>query len=453
MPELQFKKPVNWTIEEGQQWAVVGANGAGKTLLANILTRKTALRGGSVVWNGNASIRQISFHDIYSLTDCRNAYYQQRWHAAETDGIPTAMELLGASFGDDAQALLSMFGLDDVLTKRIIALSGGELRKFLIVKALLARPRVLIIDNPFIGLDASSRQILTETLQQTATLGNLQTVLLLPDAADIPPMVTHVLPMRNRECLAPQTRDTFMEEIHATDEYTTLQALHTKPAAAHRVTLRMEKVSVSYGQRTILHPLDWEVKNGEKWALLGKNGTGKSTLLSLVYADNPQAYAHTIYLFDRRRGTGESIWDIKQRIGFVSPEMHLYYHANVSARQIVASGFFDTIGLHRKCSAEQESAAMEWMDTFNIGHLKDRMFLTLSSGEQRLALLARSFVKNPDLLLLDEPLHGLDAARKRQATRIIEQFCALRGKTLIYVTHYPHELPECINHYLELRKE
>lgn len=170
----------------------------------------------------------------------------------------------------------------------------------------------------------------------------------------------------------------------------------------------MEHVSIKYGSRTILKELDWEVKNGEKWALFGPNGAGKSTLLSLIYADNPQSYANTLYLFDRKRGSGESIWDIKKRIGYVSPEMHLFYMENVPVLNIVGSGFFDSIGLFRKCTEQQQQVALAWMRVFGIEGLKERSFLTLSSGEQRLALLARAFVKDPDLIILDEPLHGLD---------------------------------------------
>ena len=244
------------------------------------------------------------------------------------------------------------------------------------------------------------------------------------------------------------------EGIHACEEVgkVRLPVDMNKIASLHEVTLRMEHVKIRYGSRTILKDLDWEIKNGEKWALFGPNGAGKSTLLSLVYADNPQSYANTLYLFDRKRGSGESIWDIKKRIGYVSPEMHLYYKENVPTLNIVGSGFFDSIGLFRKCNAEQETVALEWMKVFGIEHLKDRLFLTLSSGEQRLALLARAFVKDPDLIILDEPLHGLDVSNKKKAAAIIEQFCDRPGKTLIYVTHYPHELPACVDKRFELVK-
>ena len=472
LPELTFTEPVNWTIQAGEQWAVIGPNGAGKSLLIDLLQRKFALKAGEVNFasNGRVSdfVRCITFKDIYSLADCQNTYYQQRWHATENDEVPRAADLLGVTpeEGIKNEELIDLFGIRELLTKKIIYLSSGELRKFLIVRALLKHPRLLILDNPFIGLDAPSRALLVEMLQQMTQVHGVQVILLLSNPQDIPAMVNRVLPVVNRTLLPPMSREAFLADkvlIHRlfpTEGLTEEQPVEVsalpvdpeKQPATHTVTLRMEKVKVHYGSRTILQDIDWEIKNGEKWALFGPNGSGKSTLLSLVYADNPQSYANTLYLFDKKRGSGESIWDIKKRIGYVSPEMHLYYRQNVSTLKIVGSGFFDSIGLYQQCSEEQETLALAWMRLFGIDHLRDRMFQTLSSGEQRLVLLARAFVKDPDLIILDEPLHGLDVSHKKQAAAIIEQFCERPGKTLIYVTHYPHELPACVDHHFELVK-
>ena len=452
----RFAHPVNWTLEENQQWAVIGPTGAGKTLLADLILANHALREGTV--ERNAPIRRITFRDIYSLADCRNAYYQQRWHATETGDIPTAGALLPRLPATDATAALPvLFGLDGLLSAPVICLSGGELRKFLIMRALYTQPRVLIIDTPFIGLDAAARHMLEKTLRQMIQRQNLQIILIVADPADIPDIITHVWPVKDKHCLAPQTRAAFLQNTALlaqlfppeSHEQPVLPA-GNRPPATHALTLLMKNVTIRYGQRTILDKINWEIKNGEKWALTGNNGSGKSTLLSLVYADNPQAYANTIHLFDRKRGGGESIWDIKRRIGYISPEMHLYYNADIPVSRISASGFFDSVGLHRPCTPAQEAAAQEWLGVFGVGHLCDRCFHSLSSGEQRLVLLARTFIKDPDLLILDEPLHGLDCRHKQRVTRIIEHFCARPGKTLIYVTHYPHELPPCIDHVFPL---
>lgn len=463
LPELRLAEPLNWTIKEGQQWAVVGPNGAGKTLIADVMQRKFAFKEGEVLLGHEGricdSVKSIAFKDIYSLADCRNSYYQQRWHATETDEMPLVSEILEDYIAEeDFHEVLSLFGIEELLSKKLIYLSSGELRKLLIVRTLLKHPRILILDNPFIGLDTESRALLKEMLQQITRLKGIQVVLLLADPAEIPEMITHVFPVKERRCLPVCRREDFLKEtdlianLFPSNSVVELPFSTPKEAATHTVTFRMEKVSIRYGKRTILKDLDWEVKNGEKWALFGPNGAGKSTLLSLIYADNPQSYANTLYLFDCKRGSGESIWDIKKRIGYVSPEMHLYYMENVPTLRVVGSGFFDTIGLYQKCSEAQQEIALAWMRLLGIEGLKDRSFLTLSSGEQRLALLARLFVKDPDLIILDEPLHGLDVSNKERIASIIEQFCNRPGKTLIYVTHYPHELPTCVDKTFELVK-
>ena len=215
----------------------------------------------------------------------------------------------------------------------------------------------------------------------------------------------------------------------------------------------------------ILDALDWTVREGEHWALTGANGSGKSTLLSLICADNPRAYACDIELFGRPRGSGETIWDIKRNIGYVSPELHRAFQVDAPALDIVASGLFDTEGLFRHPSGEQYACARRWMAEFGIEDLAEKPFLRLSSGQQRLCLVARAllssgqqrlclvaraFVKDPRLYVLDEPLHGLDEPQRRRVKSLLDRFCGAPGKTLLMVTHYPEEYPACIDHSLTL---
>jgi molybdate transport system ATP-binding protein len=172
-----------------------------------------------------------------------------------------------------------------------------------------------------------------------------------------------------------------------------------------------------------------------------------------VCADNPQSYACDISLFGQKRGSGESIWDIKRHIGYVSPEMHRSYKQNIPAIEIVASGLKDTIGLYYKPSKEEKDKCIEWMNLFGIKKLADRKFHEISSGEQRLVLLARAFVKNPDLLILDEPLHGLDLCNRNMVKAIVDRYMIDNPEcTLIYVTHYENELPNCIDNSLYLNR-
>lgn len=460
---LAFTQPINWAVTNSQHWAIVGPNGAGKTLLIDILLGKHALKSGEIISKNNTSINTVvkcvAFRDIYSLVDIQNSYYQQRWNAGDEHEVPVVRDLFSKGEKEWVGMLIEAFKIEDLVEKPINLLSSGELRKTLIVRSLLSKPQILILDNPFIGLDAKSRTVLNDLLTRLSLLENLQIVLILSHPKDLPSIITHILPIKDKSVLPVISRDEFVNDLdlqqHLFNQENSTNISELLDNLADQLSfenaLLFKNIHIRYGTRTILKDLDWQVKRGEKWALLGENGSGKSTLLSLVSGDNPQAYANDITLFDRKRGSGESIWDIKKHIGYVSPEMHLYYQKNVRCVDVVGSGFFDTIGLYKKCSEAQEVIALEWMKIFGIDNIKDVSFLNISTGEQRLVLLARVFVKNPDLLILDEPLHGLDVANKHRIKKIIENFCT-DDKALIYVTHYEDEIPDVVTQRMVLTK-
>lgn len=467
-PLVRLARPVSLDFMDGEHIAIVGPNGAGKSLLVDMLTGKYPLLEGELSYDFSPSaskavydnIKYIAFRDTYGSADA-NYYYQQRWNAHDQDDAPVVRDLLG-TIKDDAlkQQLFDLFRIEPMLEKKIILLSSGELRKFQLTKTLLTSPRILIMDNPFIGLDAATRDLLFQLLDELTRLASLQIVLVLSMLDDIPSFITHVVPVSNRTVGTKMTREEYLKAFREQDTAQSFDELqqrilnypyeHANYDSAEVV--RLNKVSIRYGDRTILKDLDWTVMRGQKWALSGENGAGKSTLLSLVCADNPQSYACDISLFGRKRGSGESIWEIKKHIGYVSPEMHRAYLKNLPAIEIVASGLHDSIGLYKRPKEEQMSVCEWWMDIFGIAALKDRPFLQLSSGEQRLALLARAFVKDPELLILDEPLHGLDTYNRRRVKKVIEAFCQRRDKTLIMVTHYENELPATITHRLHLER-
>lgn len=467
-PLVRLARSVSLDFMDGEHIAIVGPNGAGKSLLVDTLTGKYPLLEGELSYDFSPSpskavydnIKYIAFRDTYGSADA-NYYYQQRWNAHDQDDAPVVRDLLG-TIKDDAlkQQLFDLFRIEPMLEKKIILLSSGELRKFQLTKTLLTSPRILIMDNPFIGLDAATRDLLFHLLDELTRLASLQIVLVLSMLDDIPSFITHVVPVSNRTVGPKMTREEYLKAFREQDTAQSFDKLqqrilnypyeHANYDSAEVV--RLNKVSIRYGDRTILKDLDWTVMRGQKWALSGENGAGKSTLLSLVCADNPQSYACDISLFGRKRGSGESIWEIKKHIGYVSPEMHRAYLKNLPAIEIVASGLHDSIGLYKRPKEEQMSVCEWWMDIFGIAALKDRPFLQLSSGEQRLALLARAFVKDPELLILDEPLHGLDTYNRRRVKKVIEAFCQRRDKTLIMVTHYENELPATITHRLHLER-
>ena len=438
--------------------AIAGRNASGKTLYIDRMRKQLA----------SDKVRYIAFTDSYGVNIDGQYYLQLRWNQHDIDHeTPTVGELLQRAYllaGSDSeerrqmqQQLYRLFHMGEFLDKYIITLSSGELRKFQLTKTLFADPRLLIMDNPFIGLDAETRDQLKELLKALATERGIEIILVLSKTDDIPDFVTEVIAFDD------EAQDQHAHYASAADYYA-----HQQPVPPHVLTEKkrndilslpnhdndydcqcvvdMKNVSIRYGERTILKNLNWTVNNGERWALSGQNGSGKSTLLSLVCADNPQSYACDITLFDRPRGSGESIWDIKKHIGYVSPEMHRSYKRNLPSIRIVASGLMDSIGLYAVPDEKDYERCRWWLDIFGIAHLADRPFLQLSSGEQRLVLLARAFVKDPQLLILDEPLHGLDLYNRRLVKDIIETFCQRRNKTMIMVTHYETELPACITH-------
>ena len=424
----------------GKVTVIAGRNGSGKTLYIEQLRRQLA----------SDSVRYIAFTDSYGANVDGQYYLQLRWNQHDIDHeTPTVGELLQRAYllaGEDTeerrlmqQQLYSLFHMGDFLDKYIITLSSGELRKFQLTKTLFANPRLLIMDNPFIGLDAETRDQLKELLQRLAEEREMEIMLVIAKTDDIPAFADDIKETSPIEAVPAHVLSQDKQEAILSLPYKDGDYDCQRVVDMHHVTIR-------YGERTILKDVDWTVMNGERWALSGQNGSGKSTLLSLICADNPQSYACDITLFDRPRGSGESIWDIKKHIGYVSPEMHRSYKRNLPAIRIVASGLMDSIGLYAVPNADDYEKCRWWLDIFGIGTLADRPFLQLSSGEQRLVLLARAFVKDPQLLILDEPLHGLDLWNRRLAKDVIETFCQRRNKTMIMVTHYQTELPNNITH-------
>ena len=414
-------------IRCGEQVALMGENASGKSRLASAFA-------------GRTGAKYITFRDSYGSYGDRNFFMQQRWNLFTLEGDPPSV---GEALRQDAaeskdpeaalrrvQELIALFSMEPLLDKPLVTLSSGELRKYQLTRALLGGPEILVVDNPYIGLDPRTRALLTDLL--TALSASMTIVMVLSRLAEIPPFITHVIPVANGRAGEKVPREAYLDSV-------------LPPAV-----IRLRNVTIRFGERVILDSLNWTVREGEHWALTGANGSGKSTLLSLICADNPQAYAHDIELFGRPRGSGETIWDIKRRIGFVSPELHRAFRMDAPALDIVTSGHFDTEGLFRRPSEEQRESARRWMEEFGIGHLADKPFLRISSGEQRLCLVARAFVKDPPLYILDEPLQGLDEPQRRHVKTLLDRYCGAPGKTLVMVTHYPEEYPGCIDHSLTL---
>lgn len=458
---------VSFTIGKGDQLAITGPSGSGKTVLLRAIAERQFHTGVIEKGGGHKKVVLIEQqHRFKNLSNTSTFYYQQRFNSSDAeDAITVAEDLQKSQSADrntqsgaeEMRTIVETLHLQELLQTNLIQLSNGENKRLQIAKALLQHPGILLLDKPFTGLDAAARETLSGLLQTIIDKG--LHVVLVTTEAHIPSFITSVVSLHPDGSSIVQPAAVFREQAAAAeaashrfvpDEQLMQQLLEQQSNTPYAFIVMMKEVHVQYNQRVILDHINWEVRSGERWSLSGPNGAGKSTLLSLINADNPQAYANEIYLFDRRRGTGETIWEIKKKTGYVSPELHLYFEQSISCFEVVASGLFDTIGLFRVPNREQEKKVADWMELLKVHHLRRRLLSQLSLSEQRLVLLARALVKNPPLLILDEPCQGLDDEQVTFFRSIVDEICIRTNKTLVYVSHYPHEIPACVDKFIRL---
>lgn len=476
---LKFRRNVVWaslcwTIKKGEQWLLSGASGSGKTSLAKVIAGSIQTSGSVKIHYdaGNLPAKTLFVAQWFPFKDKQgisNFYYQQRYNSTEAEDCNTVWEEINAycqHLGKaelEGFAILKAFDLLDRKDAPLIQLSSGEHKKLQLSKALLLQPQLLILDNPYTGLDVKTRKNLNTLINQACANG-MQLILISNDG-DEPSCISHFARLDNGTFSTSLNKTAEIDldaaaEIYLplpADEPATLPAfLNTAPVqalnpatGAHEVLVSLKDVNIKYGEKRVLNQINWTVRSGEKWLLQGPNGSGKSTLLSLLTGDNPQAYANEIYLFGKKRGTGESIWDIKEKIGFISPELQWFFEPSSTVFQTIASGFFDTAGLFRKVSTAQTDKVTQLMQLFGLTTEKHTLLTQLPLGKQRLAFLARAIIKNPPLLILDEPCQGLDQQQTRLFNHLVDVLCA-GNRSLIYVGHFENRLPHCIEHRLSL---
>jgi molybdate transport system ATP-binding protein len=490
-----------WQMGKGQNWAVIGPTGSGKSSLVRAVCGAARLADGRITYQFDDGeertyiypheVRVLSPEDHQQFLNRHADYHQARWQASEGGDSPTVADLISIEslmqhspfevsppvvdemvYLRQRVFVMDLFDLQKLLGRKALHLSHGESRKVLLARILLQAPRLLVLDSPFSGLDHESRAFFREAVEILLQRAEPRILMVSGRLGDVCDGVTHLLVVDRQRVAAqgsraqitrcaelqPLLHDLNSEDILADDrmvrlyaealEITSSQdadALTSKP-----MLISMKNVSVAYSAKGILKNVNWTVLKGERWALLGPNGAGKSTLLSLILADNPQTYANQVALFGKARTTGEAIWEVKQAIGWVSPELHAFYPQDVTCFDVVCSGFFSSVGLFRSSSPAQRSAAAGWMETLAIDGLSVRPFKAASAGQQRLVLLARALVKNPSLLVLDEPCQALDDHHSRQFVGLIDRLCRQAPLTLIYVTHDREEIPQSVTHLLQL---
>jgi len=449
---------ISLTINKGEQWAIVGRSGSGKTTLAKAIAGEQ-FHSGKINFYFNGMLAWVEQqHHFKNLSNTSDFYYQQRYNASDADKTLTVAEVLtgykNAENENVFEHWIDKLHLRPLLERPLIQLSNGQNKRLQLAEALLEQPNLLLLDNPFLGLDVEGRQTLHQIVQSIISTGIH--IILITSPGELHEEITHVAVLDNGKIIEAVPKKDYHPLMIPSitnlkllnDEF--IKKLQVTEKPAFNSAVKMIAVNIRYGETQVLKNINWEVKRSERWCVSGPNGSGKSTLLSLVTADNPQAYANEIYLFDRKRGSGETIWDIKRNIGYVSPELHLYFESQVNCYEVIASGFFDTIGLFRPVSDEQHEKIILWMQLLNVSALQQKFLSQLSGSQQRMVLLARALVKNPFLLVLDEPCQGLDEDQSAYFRKLVDEICIAFDTTLIYVSHYKKDIPDVVKHYMEL---
>lgn len=448
---------ISFSIRAGELWAIVGGNGSGKSTLASLLAGQLSpSRGSRTAYAGGIS--HISFEGT------------EPWLAAakraDPDEAPTPRTLLSAKgqrrMEEQAGSLARLvrdLGMASLMDRDVRLLSTGELRKALMLVAIADDPRLLVLDGPYDGLDRASGRELDSFIAQTAVAPRA-VVVATGRMSEIPAGTTHIIELNEGrarftgriEEWGPRDKDTRGPDPRGSASRSLSlrwQPDHGALEEGSKDLIVMESVSVAYGSQPVLHAVNWTVTSGERWVLHGPNGAGKSTLLSLITGDNPKAYGQRVFIFGRLRGSGESVQEIKQRIGFVSGDLQLRYPHRTTVREVVLSGFKDSVGLYARTSGYEEERADAWIAEAGLSRLADRRLRDLSFGVQRMALLGRAIIKQPQLLIADEPCQGLDDLHRGQVLNLLDDL-AESLPALLYVTHDPSARLACLTHELEL---
>ncbi|MBI0005888.1 molybdate ABC transporter ATP-binding protein ModF [Gilliamella sp. W8126] len=445
-------------INAGDIVAFVGRNGSGKSILAKALAGDQTILSGKVI-NRFKSIAHISFEYLQKIID-------DEWKRNNTDMLSDKEDDTGLTTSEIIQEynqdqtlcenLALQFGIAHLLNRRFKYLSTGETRKTLICRTLMSKPELLILDEPFDGLDVASRANLAEILSQLSKQ-NITIVMVLNRFNEIPLFVKYIGLLANCQLLKYGTKDTILDDV-AVKQLANLEHLSnftlpdpdeiSVPLPNDLDRIILNNGFVQYDGKAIINGLSWQVRANENWQIIGPNGAGKSTLLSLITGDHPQGYSNDLTLFGRKRGSGETIWDIKRHIGYVSSSFHLDYRISLSVENVLASGYFDSIGLYQAPSDKQLKLVKQWLQLLDLTELAEKPFQSLSWGLQRLVLIARALVKHPTLLILDEPLQGLDYLNRELVKSWIDNLIDRGNTQLLFVSHHTEDAPKCITHRL-----
>ena len=451
---------INWQIDADQHWVITGTNGAGKSALAAVLAGAGDNLFGSI--DGlPARVGVVSFEAQAELIDAERKKDDADILDVISEGTPVREILFGdCADPDTATELVGRFNLEYLLERAFRKLSTGESRKVMLIRALSCKPDLLVLDEPFDGLDAATLAMLQEYL--ATLIDSVPMVMVLNRFDEFPDFISHIAYIDNGELQHQVRRDDekayaeLYQLLHL--KTTDLQVPPSDPDTeiprldSQQPLVRLNGINIRYDDFKLIDSLDWTIEPNQHWQLSGPNGSGKTALLSLITGDHPQCYVNDIFVFGFQRGNGESIWQIKQFIGYVSTALQWEYRVGTGLRNVIISGFYDSIGLYSKCTDKQREIADQWLALLGMSDRADQPFNKLSYGDQRLLLIARAMVKHPPLLILDEPCLGLDDMNRQLVLALIEKICAGSETSVIYVNHHPEDRIKGIDHYLALEK-
>lgn len=462
-----------FTLRQGEHWCLFGGNGAGKSLLARLLCGQLPTGAGLVHhapgFDPRRDVLFVSFEEQQALAAMDDRHDISEYSDAALDQGTTVQALICAGHPlepvqeGELQALLTALDLLPLRERGIRYLSSGQTRKALLARALFRRPRLLVLDEPLESIDLDSRGALLRVLSH-ALHPDTSTLLLCRREQDILPGITHMALLEDLAVLAQgslaQVRATAAFQRVAHRPVQIPQTLPPPlpwrmlpPLPPQVPLLALHNVCAGYQDKRVLENLTWTLQQGEHALISGPNGCGKSTLLGLIDGENHKAYGQDVWLFGRRRGTGETLWEVKARFGVVSNELHNRYSRGWRVLDVVVSGFFDSVGLYDDSGEGEHKAARAWLEAFGMAGLASDDYQCLSFGEQRLVLLARAMVKHPTILVLDEPCVGLDDYYRALILGIVERIAATTHTHILFVSHAPEEAPRCITQCLRFTSQ
>ncbi len=351
--------------------------------------------------------------------------------------------------------LLRTFGMDCCLDVGYRQLSSGQSRKLILLRELIGGATTLIIQNPYDGLDHRSCRELDQALCRLPERG-IELILTVNSTHDIPLWCSHLGVIHSGQLEMAGPRDLVFPSLSDGPDSTEAgipeieKIYHDRaviPGGRGEELIFLSQGSAGYGDRILFAGLDFRIRTGDHTLVTGPNGCGKSTLLDIICGDNPKCYSNNLRIFGRRRGTGESIWDIKRHMGIISPGLHRDHHVPGSALHVVLSGLYDSIGLYKTVHESEVRVGMHWLDWIGLRTKAGVSFRALPFAEQRLVLIARALIKSPKLLILDEPTQGLDDIHRHAILDLLERIAGQKLSTILFVSHRSDEFrPFFIQH-------